>query len=128
MICRKCGYEGFVLTVPIPSDIDCPKCGTPIYKDHQYVKWTSMEIASAKETRCRVCGRLLTHPTSVARGIGPVCWANMNRKKYLKPLNVNDLCPRGWAWVIGDCNCAPDEGDCNDCAEPLAPIMKEAVD
>lgn len=44
-------------------------------------------------------------------------------KKYLKPLHVNDLCPRGWAWVIGDCCCAPDEGDCNDCKEPLAPIM-----
>jgi hypothetical protein len=26
-------------------------------------------------SRCRRCGRALTDPTSVARGIGPECWA-----------------------------------------------------
>lgn len=25
--------------------------------------------------RCKVCGRLLTDPTSVERGVGPDCWA-----------------------------------------------------
>jgi len=78
------------------------------------------------EVRCSVCGRRLTIQKWMDRGIGPTCWAALKRKEYLKPLNVNDLCPRGWAWLIGDCSCAPDEGDCNDCAEPLAPIMKEA--
>ncbi|HUW44785.1 MAG TPA: DUF6011 domain-containing protein [Dehalococcoidia bacterium] len=34
----------------------------------------------SKETRCRVCGRLLTVPESVDRGIGPVCWARLKAK------------------------------------------------
>ena len=29
------------------------------------------------ETRCRICGRLLTNPVSVERGIGPVCWRRL---------------------------------------------------
>jgi len=36
------------------------------------------------ETRCRVCGRLLTAPLSVERGIGPVCWAKMHRNHTLE--------------------------------------------
>jgi len=79
-------------------------------------------------TRCRICGRVIRKEPWVERGRGPTCWAKQNRKEYLKPLNVNDLCPRGWAWLIGDCNFAPDEGDCNDCTEPLAPIMKKVCE
>jgi len=29
-------------------------------------------------THCRICGRLLTVPKSVERGIGPVCWSRLN--------------------------------------------------
>jgi len=29
------------------------------------------------ETRCRICGRLLTNLVSVERGVGPVCWARL---------------------------------------------------
>ena len=29
-------------------------------------------------TTCRICGRLLTVPKSVERGIGPVCWSRLN--------------------------------------------------
>jgi len=32
-------------------------------------------------TRCRVCGRLLTVAESVARGIGPLCWAALKGKE-----------------------------------------------
>ncbi len=29
-------------------------------------------------TTCRICGRPLFNPRSVARGFGPVCWAKMS--------------------------------------------------
>jgi len=32
-------------------------------------------------TTCRVCGRRLTHPESVKRGIGPVCWARIQKER-----------------------------------------------
>jgi len=36
-------------------------------------------------TRCRVCGRKLTAPKSVERGIGPVCLKRRNtRDEYWK--------------------------------------------
>lgn len=28
-------------------------------------------------TNCRICGRRLTHPKSVEREIGPVCWKRL---------------------------------------------------
>ncbi len=28
---------------------------------------------------CNICGRPLTAPKSVARGVGPVCWAKLKR-------------------------------------------------
>ena len=34
-----------------------------------------LEAALAAEGRCRWCGRLLTDPESVSRGIGPDCLA-----------------------------------------------------
>jgi len=34
-----------------------------------------------ESTNCRICGRLLTNPVSVERGVGPVCWARLRRKK-----------------------------------------------
>ena len=34
------------------------------------------------------------------------------------------LCPKGWAWLVGDCDFS---GDCEHCDEPMAPI-KEAED
>ena len=36
------------------------------------------------ETRCIICGRLLTDPLSVKRGMGPVCWAAILKKRRLK--------------------------------------------
>jgi len=36
------------------------------------------------ETRCRICGRLLTNPVSVDRGIGPVCWARIQQNHTLE--------------------------------------------
>uniref|UniRef100_A0A6M3LZU7 Uncharacterized protein n=1 Tax=viral metagenome TaxID=1070528 RepID=A0A6M3LZU7_9ZZZZ len=38
----------------------------------------------SEETHCSVCGRLLTAPLSVKRGIGPVCWAKMHRNNTLE--------------------------------------------
>ena len=29
-----------------------------------------------ESTNCRICGRLLTNPKSVERGIGPICWSH----------------------------------------------------
>jgi len=37
-----------------------------------------------KETRCLICGRRLTDPVSVRRGIGPVCLARLPRKREAK--------------------------------------------
>ena len=31
------------------------------------------------------------------------------------------LCPKGWAWCVGDCDFGQ---DCDNCEEPLAPIMQ----
>uniref|UniRef100_A0A6M3LYZ3 Uncharacterized protein n=1 Tax=viral metagenome TaxID=1070528 RepID=A0A6M3LYZ3_9ZZZZ len=42
------------------------------------------------ETRCRVCGRLLTAPLSVERGIGPVCWARLHRNHTLEDYPEED--------------------------------------
>lgn len=36
------------------------------------------------ETRCRVCGRLLTAKESVERGIGPVCWRRLKQNHSLE--------------------------------------------
>lgn len=32
-----------------------------------------------ESTTCRICGRALTHPESVKRGIGPTCWKRLNQ-------------------------------------------------
>jgi len=36
------------------------------------------------ETKCMICGRLLTDPWSVKRGIGPVCYAAILKKRREK--------------------------------------------
>ena len=47
-----------------------------------------------KSTRCRVCGRLLTNPVSVERGIGPMCWSRLQEddaeeaEKQVVPVEV----------------------------------------
>ena len=41
------------------------------------------------EVRCRRCGRVLTNPKSVSRGVGPVCWKHIHGgavKSYAKNL------------------------------------------
>lgn len=32
-------------------------------------------------TRCRICGKPLRVPLSVERGVGPVCWANIQVRR-----------------------------------------------
>ena len=36
------------------------------------------------ENKCMICGRLLTDPVSVKRGIGPVCYAAILGKRREK--------------------------------------------
>lgn len=36
-------------------------------------------------------------------------------------MDPNKLCPKGWAWLIGNCGFISGGGDCDDCGEPLAP-------
>jgi len=38
----------------------------------------------SSETKCMICGRLLTDPVSVKRGIGPVCYAAILGKRREK--------------------------------------------
>ena len=38
------------------------------------------------------------------------------------------LCPKGWAWLVGDCDFAPDWGGCEYCQEALAPILVQSSD
>ena len=38
----------------------------------------------SEKIRCRVCGRWLTHPVSVKRGVGPVCWSRLQRNHTLE--------------------------------------------
>ena len=35
----------------------------------------------SEETRCLICGRRLTDPVSVRRGIGPVCLARILKRR-----------------------------------------------
>jgi hypothetical protein len=37
------------------------------------------EAELQKARRCRRCGRLLTDPVSLGRGVGPDCWQKGNR-------------------------------------------------
>lgn len=43
------------------------------------------------ETHCAVCGRLLTNPHSVRRGIGPVCWKNIHELEEEEMQKLEDL-------------------------------------
>lgn len=38
----------------------------------------ALEAILRKKTRCRECGRGLDDPVSVARGVGPDCWAKLS--------------------------------------------------
>jgi len=38
---------------------------------------TRVVEGSTRVVRCRICGRWLTNPVSVERGIGPVCLARL---------------------------------------------------
>lgn len=57
-------------------------------------------------TSCAVCGRTLTVPRSVHRGIGPVCWSRMRRERQIRldgtPVMEKDMIrpsPRPWVPV-----------------------------
>ena len=36
-------------------------------------------------------------------------------------MNTNKLCPKGWAWCVGDCDFGQ---DCDHCTREKAPMMK----
>lgn len=36
--------------------------------------------------RCRLCGRVLTNPTSIRRGYGPSCWNKINARALRNPI------------------------------------------
>lgn len=58
------------------------------------------------ETRCRICGRELTATLSVARGIGPRCWAALRRKDAQEANPLPD-CYGGYGseeCTIADCS------------------------
>jgi len=39
-------------------------------------------------------------------------------------LDPNDLCPRGWVWLIGSCDFGQ---DCLRCTEDLAPLLRKKI-
>jgi len=41
---------------------------------------TRVVEGSTRVVRCRICGRWLTNPVSVERGIGPVGWARLQEE------------------------------------------------
>lgn len=43
-----------------------------------------------RSTKCARCGRKLTDPTSVRRGMGPVCWAACKGDVFEKDLEASD--------------------------------------
>ncbi len=43
----------------------------------------SLTTKGVKPMRCQVCGKTLTNPTSLSRGIGPVCWNKIQKGKSL---------------------------------------------
>jgi len=54
--------------------------------DHE---WPQVTV----ETRCRVCGRRLTDPDSVKKGIGPVCAENLKKQWLLEKFIAESTCP-----------------------------------
>jgi len=85
-------------------------------------------------TRCRVCGRRLTVPKSVKRGIGPVCYARLERIQKLdtwppfrgfpwRPDTILDEEPEELCNLTGE-DCTGDPGFCEECPV-MVPEMEE---
>lgn len=51
---------------------------------------------SDKKPRCAKCGRVLTSPASIARGIGPECAGLSGGKGPARPAHGNRRGPVGW--------------------------------
>jgi len=90
-ICRVCGLEALTeedlalfaknKTSAHGRQNICKKCLSEEAKQRKAVDPGADPEGSA---RCRVCGRLLTVPESVDRGIGPVCWSAMKHNHTLE--------------------------------------------
>jgi hypothetical protein len=76
-------------------------------------------------TKCKVCGRRLTVPLSVSRGIGPVCWSRLTRAN-----NTNPKCPKCGSIEVydraefvylghGEVDCVDWDPVCAKCGHPL---------
>ena len=80
--CRVCGLQAlteddlvqFAYNLPSAHGRQniCKKC---LQEDSKKRSRRTATDDPPGSTRCSVCGRLLTVAESVARGIGPVCWA-----------------------------------------------------
>lgn len=49
--------------------------GNQVDADYYEEVGDALEAVLGSKTRCRICGLRLDDPVSVARGIGPDCWA-----------------------------------------------------
>jgi hypothetical protein len=59
-----------------------------------------IEAALVASGHCKVCGRTITDELSLARGIGPECWAAMQKRTLTdhvaKPVHKTDRLVDGW--------------------------------
>jgi len=96
MKCPDCGYltgNNVELDPPLITEENMGGINLSGVEPYQSAEWEDATTLSFKvpvlnekeigglrgETRCRICGRLLTAPVSVKRGIGPVCWGRLKR-------------------------------------------------
>ena len=49
------------------------------------------ELFPSGFARCLRCGRILTDPVSIARGVGPECWKKRGNEK---PMSIGDILER----------------------------------
>ena len=49
------------------------------------------ELFPCNFVRCLRCGRILTDPVSIARGVGPECWKKRGKEK---PMSMKDIIDR----------------------------------
>ena len=74
-----------------------------------------------EEAHCMICGRLLTDPLSVKRGIGPVCYAAILKKRREKEAEAilnKDIIHEGcseYRICASEAQCEGATLRCNDC-------------
>lgn len=96
LVCKSCNT---VFSLQPGKLFKCVKCGSRKVKDQSLVpeKAVIKVFMLYESKKCRNCGRVLTHPTSIARGFGPSC-AVLFAEKWLEkfPADLGERAKKRW--------------------------------